>query len=67
MSALILVGAGDSTGNRTPIFGETVRYNSRYTIEPYSVPVRFNSVAPTEYLAFKVSKPTQATYARVVA
>ena len=25
---------GGATGNRTPISGETVRYNSRYTIAP---------------------------------
>ena len=26
---------GDATGNRTPVTGETVRYNNRYTMAPY--------------------------------
>lgn len=26
---------GDATGNRTPVTGETVRYNYRYTMAPY--------------------------------
>ena len=28
---------GDATGNRTPVTGETVRYNNRYTMAPYKI------------------------------
>lgn len=32
---ILLYQNGDATGNRTPITGETVRYNSLYTMAPY--------------------------------
>lgn len=33
---ILLYQNGGVTGNRTPIIGETVRYNSLYTITPYA-------------------------------
>lgn len=44
-----LYAFGDATGNRTPVAGETVRHNYRYTMAPFII-----KEEPTLYISIKL-------------